>query len=65
MLRALGSHVIDLMRFLTMGEVTSVSAHMQCTNIHLPDEHGAAVQVCAVHCVVLCGYGVCLVQCTV
>ncbi len=51
-LRALGSHVIDLLRFLTLGEITLVNACTQSTSKHLPDEHGAAVQVCVVWCYV-------------
>lgn len=46
-LRALGSHVIDLLRFLTLGEVTEVNATLQSTCVDLPDEHGSPVKVTA------------------
>ena len=57
MLRALGSHVIDLLRFLTLGEITEVNAAMQSTCTHLPGEDGAQVAVtaddyCSAHLVV-------------
>lgn len=47
MLRALGSHVIDLLRFLTLGEITQVNAHMQSTCVQLPGDDGAPVKVTA------------------